>query len=276
MSRSDQRRLLLDCILEKLMRGCESTPAALVTRESLAPAEGPLPEGLERFLNEYIAHPKRRPGIGAVMSATMADFGSRVFRHLLSVGTNRKSCDTDLNQNRHDVLAAANLLLMLAGECHHTAFLPRETGELLSRVANALHDDWGRPRGATAGRQCEGRLAAVLEILVRGGVKPAAAGRWLEAEMRRAGLLDEAGNQIPARRVASWRNNFNKGIGAQHARYFFGEELADHAALLTAPNKVAANGADDRKREICRAEATRLVRMLAHLFNRTVAAPLKT
>jgi hypothetical protein len=275
MSRSDQRRLLLDCILEKLLRGCESTDAALVTRGALPRGKGPLPERLEQFLDGYIKRPAERAVDEVAMRAAMADFGTRVFRHLLATGMNREDCETDLAQNTHDVLAAANLLRMLAAECHHTAFLPRATGELLSRTANALYevrsnsrpalfDGFGGAHHLTPGHECEGRLAAALEIVIRGGMKLAAAERWLEAEMRKAGLVDEAGNQISGERVRFWRNNFRGEIGARGAHTCYDEELADH--VLTAPN-------DELKLAACQDLAHRLVRMLAHLFNRTVSSP---
>jgi hypothetical protein len=279
MSRSDQQRLLLDCILEKLMRGCESTPAALATRESLAPAEGPLPERLERFLNEYIAHPKHRPGIGAMMSATMADFGTRVFRQLLGAGMNRHDCDTNQEQNSHDVRAAADLLRMLALECHNTPFLPRVTGELLNRLANALDDvqrnsqpalfDGADGPARPPGQTCQGHLAAALEILIRGGgMKLAAAKKWLAAEMRKASLLDTAGNQISGERVASWRHYFRQKKGALHAQEAYEEELTapGRPALLRAPN-------DNGKREACQDLARRLVDGMAFSYNRTVPPP---
>jgi hypothetical protein len=271
MSRSDQRRLLLDCILEKLMRGCESTPAALVTRESLAPAKGPLPERLERLLNEYTAHPKHRPGIGAVMSATMADFGTRVFRKLLTAGRNRHDCDTGQEQNSHDVRAAAELLRILAVECHNTPILPRATGELLNRLANALDDvqrnsqpalfDGADGPARPPGQTCQGHLAAALEILIKGGMKLAAAKKWLAAEMRKAGLLDTAGNQISGERVESWRHYYRQKKGALHAREAYEEDLT--APLLRAPN-------DNGKREACQHLARRLVDDVAFFYNRTV------
>jgi hypothetical protein len=258
-------------ILEKLLRGCERTPAALVTRQSLPPDKGPLPERLEQFLDEYIKH--QDLPCQAVMSATMQDFGSRVFRRLLSAGTNRKKADTDITQNRHDVRAASGLLMELASECQNTPFLPPAAAQLLSRVANALRPAlFGGVVGPppTAGRQCEGRLAAALEILVRSGVKLAAAQSWLEAEMRGADLVDMAGNQISGKRVASWRNNFKNEIGAEHGRRWFKMEIEERRALLAAPN-------DDRKREACQDLARRIIRLLAIHFNRTVAAPpLKT
>jgi hypothetical protein len=282
MSRSDQRRLLLDSILEKLLRGCEKTPAALVTRAFSAAAEGPLPEPLGQFVDGYVERPAEREAAEAVMRAVMADFGTRVFRHLLAAGVNRKACDTDLAQNRHDLIAAGHLLRELVNECHNTPVLPRTSGELLARIANALHDIYdsnSRPAlfeldrrpaspGDTAGVECEGLLAAALEIVIRGGMKLAEAKGWLDREMREAGLVDEAGNPIRAERVASWRSNFRKGQGAKHARRLFDRKIEERKPLLVAPN-------GDLKRAACQDHARRLVGLLAKHYNRTVPPLLK-
>jgi|SRR6516162_10185770 len=280
---ADPRHVAL--ILEKLLRGCENTPAAAITRASLPRAEGPLPARLEQFLVKRIEHPERSAEADLVMSDIMQDFGARVFRQFLAWGLSRKECETDLAQNREDVRYAESLLTALACECTNTPMLPRATAELLKRVANALHEvganrratlfDIGLVRSPpptcgvnTPGAQCEGRLAAALEILIRGGMKLAAAKDWLNAEMRTAGLVDRAGNQIRGARVATWRNNFQKGVGATQARIWFNAETGPRGALLAAPK-------DERKLAACQDLARRLVGMLAIHFNRTVAPPLK-
>ena len=261
----------LYAVLEKLLRGCEGPPAAVDNHDPLPSAKGPLPKRLEQLLTEYT-----EPLVQAVMSELMKDFGSRVFRVLLRAGMNREDWDTDLAQNQHDLWVAADLLLRLAIECSNTPILPRTTGELLHRIANALFDKDSNSRSAlfdgfgdtefprwTAGRQCEGRLAAALQILRHGRMKLADAQDWLEAEMRKAGLVDEAGNQISAKRIRFWRNNFRRGVGASHARTFYDQELTDQAQRLAAPNKD------------CEDLARRLIRLLAHSLNRTVPQPLK-
>jgi hypothetical protein len=250
-------------ILEKLLRDCESTDAALVTRQSLPPAKGPLPEPLGQFLDEYIARPSEHAPAEVVMRAVMADFGVRLFRQLLAAGRNRRDCDTDEEQDSQDALAAADLLKALAVECQNTPFVPLATAQLLARTANGLREG--------AGRECEGNLAAVLQILVRGDMKPAAAQAWLGGEVRSAGLVDAAGNQISGKRLAEWRNSFgSRKIGARRARASYEMALAwpGIAGLLAGPN-------DARKLAACQDHARRIIRFLAIHFNRTVAPPLR-
>jgi hypothetical protein len=262
--------LLAECVL--------TSPLGVSTSKQLA--NDRLPEPLEQFLAEYTAHPAEA---GIAMSGMLHDLGARVFRSLLIAGLKRRQCDTDLAQNREDSLCAAHLLSQLAVECVNTPFVPQATAEVVSRVANALYDVWGsnsRPAlfdGAngekghpfTAGQQCEGHLAAALEIVVRGGMKLAAAKGWVEAEMRAAGLVDAAGDAIRGERVASWRSNFRKNnIGAKNARLYFAIELERCKRLLVAPR-------NERKLAACQDHARRLICMLARLFNRTVPAPLK-
>jgi hypothetical protein len=214
----------------------------------------------------------------------MQAFGLRLFRRLLQVGLNRHECETDQAQNHQDVALAVHLLQGLAEECDSTPWMPRETAELLGRVANALHDVWwnaSRPAlfdlpspdgkiSNTAGFLCEGHLAAALEILILSGMKLAEAKKWMDSEIRAARLVDEAGNPIDSKRIASWRNNFSKGVGAAYGRAFFRVEV-DHCKSLVsrAPNGSKPARYKDRAR--------RLVHFLATRFNRTVPPPpLKT
>jgi hypothetical protein len=240
------------------------------------------PEKLEQFLAFHIAHPEYSAETSLVISSAMQSFGLRLFRRLLHVGLNRHECETDQAQNLQDVGLAVHVLQGLAGECNTTPWMPRETAELLGRVANALHDIWWNasrpalfdlpsPEGTisnTAAAFCEGHLAAAIEILILAGIKLAEAKKWMHSEIRAAGLLDEVGNPIGAARIASWRNNFNKGVGAGYARTFFRIEL-DHCRALVSrgPNESKQARYKDRARE--------LVQMLAIRFNRTVPPPLK-
>ena len=275
-------------VLDDFLTKCTLTPAGEITRngtpitaELLAGRR--LPKRLEQFLAEYIANPEYSAQGRIVMSSMLQDFGARMFRRLLHIGLNRRQCETDQAQNVQDVAFAGRLLRELASECAHTPFLPRDAAELLGRIANALHDiGWNNSRPAlldnlpaveggisnTARNWSKGHLAAALEIVICGGMKLAEAKDWLEVDMRRAGLVDEAGNAIGAARVASWRNNFRKGIGAHYARAFFQIILAECKPLLGAPP-------GKRKRAACENYARRLVGMLAIQFNRTVAPSLK-
>jgi hypothetical protein len=218
------------------------------------------------------------------MSAVMQDFGLRVYRMLLVAGLHRPRCDIDLAQNKADLVALANLLKTLAVECLNTSFIPRGTVELISRGANALHDvRWNNSRPAlftraapaerwkpppdTADKECEGRLAAALEIVIAGGMKLALAKSWLDREMRAAGLVDSTGNVINAGRVAQWRANFRKRKGSARAMQEFDMEIRRQRALINAP-------AGERKREACEDYASRLISVSAALTNRAVP-PLK-
>ncbi len=239
----------------------------------------------------------------AILSQPEVAFGIRVYPLFRIAGIRRQATDTDLDRNRHDVLRAERLLLELAVQCHNTLSMPPETAELLGRVRNALEevrhnrkpalfnmpealsrDEWPLPPADVAGTQSEGRLAAALEILVRGGMKLAAAQKWLESEIRSAKLVDAAGNQIRGARVAEWRKNFSqlksfkvaaKGCGsvavrrkgARNARNWFNSELEDHKALLAAPR-------DERKLAACQHYARAVIYGLAALFNRTIHPPL--
>jgi hypothetical protein len=268
-------------ILKQLLVGCASSPAALATfHDQTIITDNPLPQRLEQFLTEYHAHPEYEAEADKVMSDVMRDFGARVFWRLLVAGLRRKEGDTDLAQNKSDVLSAEHLLKELQFECINTPFVPQGATDLLGRVANALHDvRWNNSRPAlfdglapampfpdTVGIWCEGSLAAALEILIAGGLKLAAAKAWLEQEIQGAGLVDEAGNPIGAERVASWRGNFRKGIGAANARLSFDSVIEDHKALIAAPK-------DSRKSDACEAAARGLIRLLALTANRTVPPP---
>jgi hypothetical protein len=268
--------------------GCANSPRANATRDATPItaellADGRLPKPLERLLAEYIAHPEHSPEVHLAVSSAMQEFGLRMFRRLTHLGLNRRERETDQAQNDQDVAFAAHLLRGLSDECDRTPFMARGAAELLGRVANALHDVWwnaGRPalfgnlpppEGSspnTAGIFCEGHLAAALEILIRGGMKPAAATKWIEAQMGEAGLVDAAGNAIGGRRVASWRNNFRKGVGAKYARAFFSLELYRSKPLLGAPT-------DGRKLAASQHRARTLVGMLAVGFNRALPPPVK-
>jgi hypothetical protein len=46
MRRDELRRFALACMLEKLLRGCESSPAAVVTRLFMATPKARCPRGL--------------------------------------------------------------------------------------------------------------------------------------------------------------------------------------------------------------------------------------
>jgi hypothetical protein len=222
----------------------------------------------------------------AILSQPEVAFGIRVYPLFRNGGIRRQVMDTDLDQNRHDVLRAERLLLELAVQCHNTLSMPPETTELLGRITNALgemrhnrkptlfdmpeapsRNEWPLPPAAVAGTQSEGRLAAALEILVRGGMKLAAAQKWLESEIRSAKLVDAAGNQIRASRVAEWRKNFKQNKkGSSDARRWFSSELEDRKALLTAPR-------DERKLAACQHYARALIYALAALFSRTIHPP---
>jgi hypothetical protein len=284
MAENQKRRLEA---LDGLLARCSRTPAGELTRattaSSLANAKGRLPQRLGQFLDEVIAQPEHSAEAGVVMAAAMQDFGARVFRRFLIAGLHRRKGDTDLAQNMEDLVGIEYLLGELAAECDNTPFLPRDTTELLARAGNGLRDvrnrrrpklfdypattKWGSPR---AGAECEGRLAAALEIVIRGGMGVAEAKDWLEAEMRKAGLVDEAGNEISGERVdRSFRNNFNKGMGDPGARGWYDDEIDARKRLLATPDP-------DRKRVDCQDYARRLVGMLAKNFNRTVPAARKT
>src|SRR5947209_1056315 len=122
--------------LDDLLSRCASGPVAEITRDGTAITPGSLPGKLEQFLSEYIAHPEYSAEANIVMSAVMQDFGTRVFRRFFLAGLNQKDCDTDLAQNRYDLLAARGLLTALAAECANTPFIPQATTRLLSRIAN--------------------------------------------------------------------------------------------------------------------------------------------
>jgi hypothetical protein len=238
----------------------------------------------------------------AMLSQPEVAFGVRVYPLFRNAGIRRQATDTDLDRNRHDVLRAERLLLELAAQCYNTLSMPRETAELLGRITNALGEVRHNRKPAlfdmpeasllpadVAGTQAEGRLAAALEILVRGGMKLAAAQKWLESEIHSAKLVDAAGDQIRASRVADWRKNFNQSRsiarhnarirlnsesedpprrmkGAINARIWFNSELEDHKALLAAPR-------DQRKLAACQHYARAVIYGLAALFNRTIHPP---
>jgi hypothetical protein len=266
--------LLSKCASCRHIPDAYPTPAADATfRSDIIPSK-PLPERLQQFVAESPQHPAEAD---LVMAGAMQDFGVRIFRRLLIAGLSRKTCETDLTQNKHDVLMAEHLLRQMTVECANTPFLPATTGELLGRVASALHDiRWNNsrpnlfedlapeaPYPDTAAIQCEGRLAAALDIVIAGGMKLAEAKTWLDGEMRAAGLVDERGAPVQAARVTQWRNNFRKGVGAANAKLHFDDEIDNQKALLTSPR-------DERKRAACQDYARRLVRLMASNFNRTI------
>lgn len=217
----------------------------------------------------------------------MTDLGTRLYLRLLFGGLLRGQGETDLEQNYRDVHSAALLLGALACECANTPLLPRDTTELLSRIGNALSDVWKgaqpalfkdlalarwRPsdgRRETAGVKTEGSLAASLEIVIRGGMKLAAAKDWLDAGIKAAGLVDEAGNPIGADRVANWRHNFRQrmGGGAREARFIYNTQIDEAKPLLRGPP-------GEQKMAACKDFARGLLEELALFWNRTVSPPL--
>jgi hypothetical protein len=259
--------------LEDLLVQCSPTEAGRISRATGTKilAGSRLPKRLEEFLDS--ADPE---AASFVMSDNIQDFGARVFRQILIAAMNRRVCESDLAQNRHDVAIASDLLVGLAMECSNTWMLPPAAAELLGRVGGALRDirdsnvrpalfDCADGGTATVGRACEGRLAAALEIVIRGGMKLAAAKDWLKAEMRKAGLVDEAGSPISVERVDQWRDNFRKRKGAANGQEWFNSDIEDSKPLIHAPR-------DDRKLAACQDRAGGLVGTLVR-FNRTVAAP---
>jgi hypothetical protein len=272
-------------VLEDLLANSSRSPAGQMASSQAPLPPGALPPRFEQFLEEVAAHSSEEAG--HALGVFLEDFGGRLFRHLLAAGMNRRDFDTDLTRNRYDVGEASRLLRLLAIECGNTPYLPPATAELLGRVANALFDIVNsssspalfdvaagapqRPKGPrTAGAECEGRLAAALEIVILGGMKLAEAQAWIETEIRKAGLVDAAGGPITGERVAGWRNHFNKGRGAAHGRTWFRAEITGPArggrALLLAEKS-------DLKLAACQRSARRLVVAMARLFNRTVTAP---
>jgi hypothetical protein len=277
--------------LEDLLARCSPTEAGMVTRAEtiellLGAMDAPLPARLERFLEEAAAHPEHSAEAAIAMAATMQDFGARVFRRLLTTALMRRKCESDAAQNSDDLFCAELLLRTLGCECSNTPYMPPGVAELLGRIASALRDvrtNSSRPKmftelvplegrtpppDATARVECEGRLAAVLHIVILGGMKLAEAKVWLDEEMRKAGLVDVAGNPISVERVAGWRKNFSsdQAPAARYGREWFELEIEDHKAVLRAPS-------GNRKLAACQDHARRLVGLLARHFNRTVPRP---
>lgn len=259
--------------LNSLLNGCLRAPAAAIQHDEIT---ADLPEGVTRLLNVA----GNSTVASDAWSILMRDFGARLFRRLLTAGqrlaAKQQSSDTDLDYNRRDLRAAEDLLKFLMVECANSPFIPNNVAALLGRTANALHDvrEGHKPglfdlpiptrRGAaTAAHEVEGRLAAALNIVVAGGTRLAAAKRWLDDEMRAAGIVDVAGDPVRAERVASWRNNFRKGIGARGAREWFASETDNF------------NRALGRDPAACQDHARKIIRLVAKISPRTAHPPIK-
>jgi hypothetical protein len=276
------RRWQLDRLL--LLPCAEIAPSMISFAGRGIPAAPPLPPPLDRFLDEFLDHGdelEHRLAAEVAMRAKMADLGVRVFRHALIAGLYRggQRPDNDLEWNRSDALAAAGLLATMALEFGRTPFVPTNVSDFLVRVADGLQAMATRngrpavfrfPEGETAapptfGVQAEAMLAVALEVAVAGGTKLAAAKRWLDAETKKAGIVDGAGNPVSAERVAAWRGNFRKGIGAKDARSRFTEEVAQHRVLIAQPPGPA-------KRAACLDLAKQIVWFVFDMANRTISA----
>jgi hypothetical protein len=76
----------------------------------------------------------------------------------------------------------------------------------------------GRPTNLYAD-EMRGLLAAALDLLkVHGRMPVAAASAWLARELKEAGVRDEAGRPIPARRLQTWREEASAGVGPEASR----------------------------------------------------------
>jgi hypothetical protein len=87
----------------------------------------------------------------------------------------------------------------------------------------------------TTQENTQGMFAFALELLKTGakiGIDSAA--KWIVAEARKLGIVDEAGDHIDATRIIAWRKDIAAGRGPVEARETFEglRQLPMHAAML--------------------------------------------
>jgi hypothetical protein len=119
---------------------------------------------------------------------------------------------------------------------------------LIIRLANALDDlRFGRkppmfefeplPHPNRASRPVAemtmGKLAAALELLMVGGMKPSDAIAWLNSEIKKFGITDAAGQSISASRVNDQREHYRENQGAARSRGAFNDWVERFRKLLS-------------------------------------------